>query len=76
MPKIESSLSDDETLGITKKERLVIHTLREIPEMTYFYIEKGAPSFPESATEDIAEKKYAKLQKKERKPKRPNCLLI
>ena len=41
-----------------------------MPEMTYFYMEKGAPSFSESATEDIVEKKHAKLHKKERKPKK------
>jgi hypothetical protein len=71
VPKIESSLSDDKTPEITKQERLAIHTLREMPEMTYFYMEKGAPSLPESATEDIVEEKYAKVHKKERKPRNP-----
>jgi hypothetical protein len=40
VPKIESSPSDDKTPGITKKERIAIHTLRQMSEMTYFYMEK------------------------------------
>ena len=43
----------------------------DMPEMTEFYMEKGAPSLLESATEDIVEEKYVKVYKKERKPRKP-----
>jgi hypothetical protein len=50
---------------------LAIHTLRDMPEMAEFYMEKGAPSLLQSATEDIIEEKFVKVHKKERKPRNP-----
>jgi hypothetical protein len=71
VPKVKSSLLDYETPKITKQERLAIHTLRDMLEMIEFYMEKGAPSLLEYATEDIIEEKSTKVHKKERKPRNP-----
>jgi len=75
MPKIESSHSNDETPKIMKQERLAIHKLRDMPEMTYFYMVKGPPSLLESATKDIVEEKFVKVHKKERKPRNPKLYI-